>query len=178
MLQECSTYVLMQIQSNPLAGMGPRTWHKPPACLPHDQLAVPPNGARICVAGLVLVRQRPGTAHGVVFITLEDETGVCNVIVWKAVFERFRRAAIAGRLLKVTGRIQREASVCHLVAEHIEDISPMLDQLVAEARPQGEFQHQINMDPGPDADTRTAQDRRQMRHHGRTDPAALKLNIG
>ena len=178
MQYRCSINVLMHVPSNPLAGLGPRTWHRPPACLPHDQLAVPPNGARICVAGLVLVRQRPGTAHGVVFITLEDETSVCNVIVWKAVFERFRRAAIAGRLLRVTGRIQREGSVCHVVAEHIEDISHMLDQLVAETRPQDQFQHQINMDPGPDADARVAQDRGHMRHDGRTDPAALKLHIG
>jgi DNA polymerase III alpha subunit len=82
------------------------------------------------VAGLVLVRQRPGTAHGVVFITLEDETGVSNVIVWKDRFKKFRRAVIAGRLLRVTGKLQREAGVCHIVAEHIEDISYMLDDLL------------------------------------------------
>ena len=53
----------------------PPSWPRPPACLPHDMLDLPPNGARIAVAGLVLVRQRPGTAKGVIFITLEDETG-------------------------------------------------------------------------------------------------------
>lgn len=90
-----------------------------------------PNGARICVAGLVLVRQRPGTANGVIFITLEDETGVSNVIVWRAMYERFRRAVIAGRCLRVTGRLQREAGVSHIVAEEIEDISWMLDDLVS-----------------------------------------------
>jgi DNA polymerase III alpha subunit len=91
-----------------------------------------PHGARVCVAGLVLVRQRPGTAKGVIFITLEDETGISNVIVWRAMYERFRRAVIAGRCLRVTGRLQREAGVTHIVAEHIEDISWMLDRLVAE----------------------------------------------
>jgi DNA polymerase III alpha subunit len=91
-----------------------------------------PGGARIRVAGLVLVRQRPGTAKGVIFVTLEDETGVCNVIVWRHVYERFRRAVIAGRCLRVTGRMQREGGVSHILAEEIEDISPMLDALVRE----------------------------------------------
>lgn len=108
----------------------PNIWPRPPSCLPHNRLEEPPNGARVCVAGLVLVRQRPGTAHGVVFITLEDETGVANVIVWKDRFKQYRRAVIAGRLLRVTGKLQREAGVCHVIAEHIEDISHMLDDLL------------------------------------------------
>ena len=93
-------------------------------------LGRPPNGARITVAGLVLVRQRPGTAKGVIFITLEDETGISNVIVWRKMYERFRRAVIAGRMLRVTGRIQREGAVLHVIAEEIEDISWMLDDLL------------------------------------------------
>ncbi|MEO1578433.1 MAG: OB-fold nucleic acid binding domain-containing protein [Pseudomonadota bacterium] len=89
-----------------------------------------PPGARLVVAGLVLVRPRPGTAKGVIFITLEDETGVCNVVVWRALYERFRRAVIAGRCLRVTGRVQREGEVTHIVAEEVEDISWMLDDLL------------------------------------------------
>lgn len=108
----------------------PNSWPRPPAALPAIRLAEPSAGARVCVAGLVLVRQRPGTAKGVIFITLEDETGTANVVVWKAVYERFRRAVIAGRLLRVTGRLQREAGVVHVVAEQIEDISPLLDHLL------------------------------------------------
>ncbi len=108
----------------------PDTWPRPPACLPHDELDLPPNGARVAVAGLVLVRQRPGTAKGVIFITLEDETGISNVIVWRKMYEKYRRAVIAGRALKVTGRVQRESGVTHIIAEHIEDISPMLDDLI------------------------------------------------
>ena len=111
----------------------PPEWPRPPACLPHDQLDLPPNGARIAVAGLVLVRQRPGTAKGVIFITLEDETGISNVIVWRKMYEKFRRAVIAGRALHVTGRIQREGGVTHVVAERIEDISHMLDEMVRPA---------------------------------------------
>ncbi len=82
------------------------------------------------VAGLVILRQRPGTAKGVIFVTLEDETGIVNVVVWRKIYEQFRRAVISGRLLKVTGRMQRAHSVTHVIAEEIEDISGMLDVLV------------------------------------------------
>ena len=97
----------------------PNTWPKPPAALPHAMLELPPNGARVTVAGLVLVRQRPGTANGVIFITLEDETGVCNVIVWRKLYERYRRAVISGRMLRITGRSQREGAVCHMLSDHM-----------------------------------------------------------
>ena len=108
-------------------------WPRPPACLPAARLGEPPQGARVAVAGLVLVRQRPGTAKGVVFLTLEDETGTADVIVRRPVRERFRRAVVAGRLLRVTGRLQRADSVVNVIAEVVEDITPMLDLLVADA---------------------------------------------
>lgn len=82
------------------------------------------------MAGLVMVRQRPGTAKGVIFLTLEDETGISNIVVWKNVYQRFRRAVVTGRLLRVTGTIQRDGKVVHVVAQHVEDISHMLDRLV------------------------------------------------
>lgn len=107
-----------------------RDWPRPPACLPADRLEDPPDGARVTVAGLVILRQRPGTAKGVIFVTLEDETGIVNVIVWRKIYERFRRAVISGRLLRVTGRMQRTHAVTHVIAEEIEDISGMLDLLV------------------------------------------------
>lgn len=105
-------------------------WPRPPACMTADQLGLPPSGARVAVAGLVILRQRPGTAKGVIFLTLEDETGVVNVVVWRALYERFRRAVVAGRCLRVTGRVQREAGVTHVLAEEIEDISHLLDTLL------------------------------------------------
>ncbi|HAW45743.1 MAG TPA: hypothetical protein DCX34_00640 [Roseovarius sp.] len=109
---------------------------RPPAALVAARLPEVPAGGRVAVAGLVILRQRPGTARGVVFLTLEDETGVINVIVWRKLFERFRRAVIAGRLLRVTGRVERQAGVIHLVAEKIEDISDLLDRLAdADAAP-------------------------------------------
>jgi error-prone DNA polymerase len=87
------------------------------------------SGRRLSVAGLVLVRQRPGTASGVIFATLEDETGVANVIVWPKIFERFRAVVLGARLMKVTGRLQSEQNVIHIVAERLEDFSPLLSRL-------------------------------------------------
>lgn len=108
-------------------------WPRPPSCLTAIQLGDPPAGATVCVAGLVIVRQRPGSAKGVIFLTLEDETGVANIVVWKDVYQRYRRAVIAGRLLRVRGKIQREGegkyAVIHVVAEMIEDVSHLLDRL-------------------------------------------------
>lgn len=108
----------------------PTAWPRPPRCLTAAELALPPSGARVAVAGITICRQRPGTAKGVIFLTLEDETGIANIVVWAKTFERYRRAVIAGRCLKVTGRVQRDGLVIHLVAEVIEDISPLLDEIV------------------------------------------------
>jgi error-prone DNA polymerase len=92
------------------------------------------NGERITVAGLVLVRQRPGTAGGVIFMTLEDETGVANIIVWPKVFERLRAIVLGARLVAVTGKLQSEQGVIHIVAERMNDLTPMLG-LLSEAGP-------------------------------------------
>ncbi|MBM2294054.1 error-prone DNA polymerase [Sulfitobacter pseudonitzschiae] len=99
-----------------------------PDLTPHDRLPVAPL-KRTSVCGLVITRQRPGTASGVVFLTLEDETGVSNVVVWPTVYKRFRRVVMGGRLLRVTGRLEREGIVVHLIAEHIEDLSHKLSEL-------------------------------------------------
>jgi error-prone DNA polymerase len=90
---------------------------------------------RIDIAGLVLIRQRPGTASGVVFMTIEDETGVANLIVWPAVFERFRRAALGSTLIACTGKLQRESGVIHVVAERLRDLSHRLRELRAAGMP-------------------------------------------
>jgi error-prone DNA polymerase len=99
---------------------------------PAQRLDVTGDGARIAVAGLVLVRQRPGTASGVIFATIEDETGVGNIIIWPRVFEAHRRTVIASRLLGVRGRVQREGDVIHLIADALEDLTPLLGGLCAE----------------------------------------------
>ncbi|HUZ67679.1 MAG TPA: OB-fold nucleic acid binding domain-containing protein [Beijerinckiaceae bacterium] len=87
------------------------------------------KGPRATVAGLVLVRQRPGSASGVVFLTLEDETGIANVIVWPKVFERQRAMVIGARFVAVTGPVQNEAGVVHVIAEKFEDLTSMLGLL-------------------------------------------------
>jgi len=112
-------------------GINPK-WPQPPSALPHNLLNIPPNGSMITVAGLVLVRQKPGTASGVVFLTLEDEFGVSNIIVWPSIFKKFRNQVIGGRMLKITGKLQREDNVTHIIANYIEDISIMLDELLSE----------------------------------------------
>jgi error-prone DNA polymerase len=92
------------------------------------------NGARVTVAGLVLVRQRPGTAAGVIFMTLEDETGVANIIVWPKIFERMRAIVLGARFVAVTGKLQSEQEVIHIVAERMNDLTSMLG-LLSEAGP-------------------------------------------
>ncbi|MFO1014089.1 MAG: error-prone DNA polymerase [Caulobacteraceae bacterium] len=87
------------------------------------------DGRRFSCGGLVLVRQRPGTAKGVVFMTLEDETGVCNVVVWADVFSRNRRTVMGATFLVVHGRLQEAEGVRHLVAERFTDLSPLIAQM-------------------------------------------------
>lgn len=84
---------------------------------------------RVTVAGLVLVRQRPGTSKGVVFMTIEDETDIANIIVWRKVFEENRRAVMSAQFLAVRGRLQRAGLVVHVVAEQFIDLSAELKRL-------------------------------------------------
>jgi error-prone DNA polymerase len=97
--------------------------------VPTAELASIPNGRRVTVAGLVLVRQRPGSAKGVVFMTLEDETGIANAIVWQKVFGVYRPVVMGARLVSVRGKLQKADGVIHVVAEHIEDLSDHLARL-------------------------------------------------
>ena len=97
--------------------------------LQHKALRDIPEGARVSIIGAVITRQRPATASGVVFITLEDETGSANVVVWKRTFENFRTQIMQGRLLKITGKVQREGLVIHVVSERIEDYSHLFDEM-------------------------------------------------
>jgi len=81
-----------------------------------------------------VARQQPGTAKGVVFVTLEDETGSVQVIVWKALRDKQRETLLAARLLVVHGTWQREGAVCHLIAGHLEDLTPLLGRLSTQSR--------------------------------------------
>ncbi|MEQ8659902.1 MAG: OB-fold nucleic acid binding domain-containing protein, partial [Gammaproteobacteria bacterium] len=92
------------------------------------------HGAPVRIAGLVTMRQRPGTATGVVFVTLEDETGTINLIVWSSLVEAQRRELLHARLLGVTGEVQREGEVIHVLARRLEDHSTLLGELTTRSR--------------------------------------------
>ncbi|WP_158044444.1 error-prone DNA polymerase [Skermanella pratensis] len=102
---------------------------------PSTRLDEARHNSRLTVAGLVLVRQRPGSAAGVVFITLEDEHGVANLIVVPPVFERFRRIVLTARLIAATGRVERHDGVIHLLVDHLSDQSPRLRELTGGTAP-------------------------------------------
>ena len=93
-----------------------------------------PNGRLVRACGIVTGRQQPGTSKGVVFVTLEDETGVVQVIVWKSVRERQRHELARSRLMAVYGVWQREGEVCNLIAGRLEDLTPLLGRLATESR--------------------------------------------
>jgi error-prone DNA polymerase len=102
--------------------------------MPNQELWEQPNGRLVTAAGLVITRQRPGSASGVIFVTLEDETGYVNLIVWERVAAAQRAALIESRLLLVRGKLQREGDVLHVVAQRLTDLSKLLGELVVVSR--------------------------------------------
>ena len=87
------------------------------------------NGQRISMAGIVLIRQRPGTAKGVCFITIEDEVGVANLVVWSKVMAAYRKVVMRARVIDVRGVVQREGDVIHIIVNHLADRTDALDRL-------------------------------------------------
>ena len=104
------------------------------ALIPAAELIAAGHGARVRTAGIVLMRQRPATASGVTFLTLEDESGQVNVIVWESVGREQRRALIESRLLEVHGELQHQEGVTHLIAHRLIDRSPLLGELTTRSR--------------------------------------------
>ncbi len=102
--------------------------------VPARQLATLPNGGPVRVAGIVLVRQRPGTAKGITFVTLEDETGVANLVIRPDVWQRFRQAALGATVLMAQGRLERHGQVIHVLVGRLEDLSPRLAELGSQSR--------------------------------------------
>jgi len=94
----------------------------------HGDLPAMPNGGVVRVAGLVLVRQRPGEGKAI-FMTLEDETGIANVILWPRTYEAYRPVILGARFIAVTGTMQNEQGVVHIVGDHFEDLTPLLGRL-------------------------------------------------
>ena len=103
-------------------------------CRRSGEVARMPHGRNVRVAGLVTLRQRPQTASGVVFMTLEDEDGMTNVVVWRTLVERQRRELLESRLLAVDGRLESRDGVQHLVARRLENLTSLLGDLDARSR--------------------------------------------
>ena len=121
---------------------------------PADRLGAVRDGRRVKIAGLALVRQRPGSAKGVMFLTLEDETGPSNVIVWPKLLERFRREVFSAGMMGVEGRLQKEADVIHVIADRIVDLSEVLRRVGSRAASEMRMPHgrgdEVRSGGGPD----------------------------
>ena len=91
-----------------------------------DEIA---NDTDVSVAGLVITRQRPSTSNGVIFLTLEDETGTINIICWESVYKKFRHEIIHAQLLMISGKLQKSGGTTHVIARSINNLSELLDFL-------------------------------------------------
>jgi len=99
------------------------------------ELRARPSGARVTVSGLVTIRQRPGSANGVIFMTIEDETAIANIIVWPNAFERFRPIVLGARYIAASGKMQEESGVIHVVADRLDDLTALLARLTEDLPP-------------------------------------------
>jgi error-prone DNA polymerase len=117
---------------HPLALLRPRL--KKLSMITAQDLSTTPSGTPVHVAGLVTCRQHPGTAKGVIFVTLEDETGQINVVVWERLAQKQRRPLLGARLLGVDGILERESGVTHLIAERLTDHSALIGDLLTHSR--------------------------------------------
>ncbi len=121
----------LSLKAHPMSFLRPRFAAR--CVLACDDLRGVKDGTYVSVAGVVLVRQRPGSAKGVVFMTIEDETGVANSVVWPKTLERFRKEVMGARLIVIHGRIQRHEDIIHVVSAKLEDRSDWLQLLSEEA---------------------------------------------
>ena len=135
------------------------------------------NGRRVTVAGLVITRQRPGTASGVIFMTLEDETDITNGIVWPKVFERFRPVVLGARLIALTGKVQSESGVIHVIADKIEDLTPLLAILSADAGDLSSLARadEVSRNPGVDNRDKVRGMANHLMRHPRNEPIGRDL---
>ncbi|WP_028772711.1 error-prone DNA polymerase [Shewanella waksmanii] len=123
-------YTGVTLGTHPMALLRPKLGH----CVSAVDIETCRHGQVVSVAGLVVGRQRPGTASGVTFVTLEDETGNINVIVWSATAKAQRQAYLVSKILKVTGVFETQSGVCHIIAGRLEDISDQLGPLNLSSR--------------------------------------------
>ena len=122
----------LSLRRHPLALLRPQLRAR--RLLSAEQLAAMPHGRAVRCCGIVTLRQQPETANGTTFVSLEDETGVVQVICWKSLRERQRNVLLRSRLLAVHGTWQREGEVCNLIAAQLEDLTPLLGRLMTDSR--------------------------------------------
>ncbi|MEM9628559.1 MAG: error-prone DNA polymerase [Pseudomonadota bacterium] len=125
----------LSLKAHPLSFL--RDAYQARGILTTEKLSKHHHGDRVAVAGVVLVRQRPGTAKGVVFLTIEDETGIANCVVWAKTMEQYRRILMGARLLLVQGRLQKHGSIIHVVVDHMKDWTSHLARLADGSVPRG-----------------------------------------
>ena len=118
--------VQLSLRDHPLAFLRPELDRQ--GAMPAKRLGTLRDGARIYIAGIVLIRQRPGKGN-VTFMTLEDESGIANAIVWQRLFDRYRRTILSSAMVGIKGRLQREGQVIHVIADSIEDLTPLLGEV-------------------------------------------------
>jgi error-prone DNA polymerase len=120
--------VQLSLRAHPLAFLRPALERR--GITPAAGLGGLKDGDKVRIAGIVLVRQRPG-AGNVTFMTLEDETGIANAIIWQRIFESQRRIILSAAMVAIEGRLQREGKVVHIVTDRLEDLTPLLAEVGA-----------------------------------------------
>ena len=154
-------YLTLSLKAHPVSFM--RADFSRQGITRNNALETAAKGGTVTVAGLVLVRQQPGSAKGVVFMTIEDETGIANIIVWRKMVEKYRGVVMGARLVKVRGRLQRESGVIHVVADHLEDMTGMLGLLKGELHSFGAMSRADEIIHPVDEDARAKRALRQLR---------------
>ncbi|WNO52433.1 error-prone DNA polymerase [Stakelama saccharophila] len=117
----------LSLRAHPLSFLRAELEHR--GAIPCAALDTIRDGGRVEVAGLVLVRQRPGSARGVLFVTIEDESGIANAILWPDRFEANRRTVMSSAMLGIAGRVQKESGIIHVIIDRLTDLTPLLRQV-------------------------------------------------
>ncbi len=163
--------IRMSLKAHPMDLL--REDFQPRGYLQSEKLRDLPSGRWVKVAGIVLIRQRPGTASGVIFSTLEDETGIANIIIWPKVFEEYRHIVLGARLLGVRGQLQSEQGVIHVVAREMFDMSGHLANLADKSPPARDF-----LSPGDEVRRSVEEDRRtHLKRIPRPDAALISQSL-
>ncbi|ODT52992.1 MAG: error-prone DNA polymerase [Methylobacterium sp. SCN 67-24] len=131
---------------------------------PNARLDAVPDGTRVSVAGLVLVRQRPGKGNAI-FLTLEDENSIANIIIWQRVFERYRPVVMGSKLIRVEGKLQCESGVIHIVADRMEDLTHWLAAMSEEAQAAADQARQTTSQARPSASLKAGKDPRVLQSY-------------